>query len=210
MKTKKDIENYGIANFNKKCKESVFKYIDDWDRMCQRVGHWFDSENPYITLTNEYIESVWWTLKEIWKKGLLVKSFSVVPVCVRCDTPLSSHELAMGSKMVIESSVFIKFKKLNTENTYFLAWTTTPWTLYGNAALTVHPDVEYVIVQYGNEKLIMAAELVERVLISDYNILQRINGSDLEKQQYEPLFDHGPLEKPAHYVVLADYVTITD
>jgi len=210
LKTKKDIEEYGIAKFNEKCKESVFRYIDEWDRMCERVAHWFDSDNPYITLTNDYIESVWWTLKEIWKKGLLVKSYYVVPICTRCDTPLSSHELAMGSQMVTEPSVYIKFKKKDTENTYFLAWTTTPWTLYGNAAITVHPDVVYVLVQYGDEKLILAEELLERVLGNDYEILERYNGVDLEHQQYEPLFDHGPLEKPAHYVVLADYVTVTD
>lgn len=210
LKTKKDIENYGIAKFNEKCKQSVFRYIDEWDRMCVRIGHWFDQYNSYITLKNEYIESVWWTLKEIWKKGLLVKSFYVVPVCVRCDTPLSSHELAMGSQMVKEPSIYVKFKKHDSKDTYFLAWTTTPWTLYGNAALTVHPDEVYAVVQYKNEKLILAEALVEHVLGSEHEVLKRIDGTDLEGQRYEPLFDVGPLEKPAHYVILADYVTTTE
>ena len=146
INSKREIEAFGIENFNRKCKSSVFKYEREWVKATERVGFWIDMEHPYVTFHNSYIESVWWSLKEIWKKGLLYKGHKVVPYCPRCGTPLSSHEVAQGYKDVEDPSVFVRFK-LHGEDAAMLAWTTTPWTLFGNVALAVHPEHTYVRVR---------------------------------------------------------------
>src|SRR3990167_6192125 len=144
LKSKKEIESYGIAEFNKKCKESVWEYVDLWDKFTKRTGYWVDSENAYVTYKNEYIESVWNVIKKVSEKELLYKDYKVVPWCPRCGTALSSHELAQGYEDVKDLSVYVKFKIVGEENTYFLVWTTTSWTLSGNVALAVGSDISYM------------------------------------------------------------------
>jgi isoleucyl-tRNA synthetase len=156
LKSKKDVEEYGIANFNAKCKESVFRYLKDWDELTERIGYWLDLKDAYITYTNEYIESVWWSLSEFYKKGLIYKGHKIVPYCPRCGTTLSSHEVAQGYEETEDPSVFIKMRLERSEDTYFLVWTTTPWTLISNVALAVHPDVDYVKIEHKGEKLILS------------------------------------------------------
>ena len=149
LKNKKDIEKYGIAEFNKKCRESVWQYKDDWEKMTERVGCWLDMEHPYITYETNYIESIWWAIKQIYQKGLLYKDYKVVSYCPRCGTPLSSHEVAQGYKNIKEPSVYAKFEI--APKTYLLVWTTTPWTLPGNVAVAVNPKIVYIKAQVGNE-----------------------------------------------------------
>ncbi|MEX2704349.1 MAG: isoleucine--tRNA ligase [Candidatus Freyrarchaeum guaymaensis] len=210
LNSKKEIEAYGVAKFNAKCKESVFRYEQEWVRMTERVAAWLDMDNPYITLTPDYIESVWWSLKQIWNKGKLYRDYYVVLYCPRCGTPLSAHEVALGGyKEVKDPSIFIKFKVLGEENTYFLAWTTTPWTLLSNVALAVHPDYEYILVEHKGDNLILAKAL-QMVLEGDYKILRVFKGRELEGMEYEPLFDFVKPEKKAYVVVLADFVTLTE
>ena len=144
---KDDIEKFGVDKFNKQCKESVFHYKKEWDSLTERIGYWLDLDNPYITFTNEYIESVWWILKEIWKKDLIYQGFKVLPYCPRCETPISSHEVSQGYRDVKDPSIFVKVKRRGKENSYFLVWTTTPWTLISNVALAVGPDIDYVEVE---------------------------------------------------------------
>ncbi|MFA6537013.1 MAG: isoleucine--tRNA ligase [Patescibacteria group bacterium] len=209
---KPDIEKYGIEAFNEKCKESVWQYKKEWEDLTRRIGFWLDLENPYITYDNNYIESLWWILKEINNKGLLYSGYKVVPQCPRCGTALSSHEVAQGYKNVEENSVFMKFKVKNEENTYLLSWTTTPWTLPGNVALAVGGDIIYTKVLYNGEKLILAKNLLEKVLKSDFEIIEEMTGEKLKGIKYEPLFpgylDAG--EKDAWFVETADFVTTVD
>lgn len=210
LNSKKDIEEYGVAKFNEKCKESVFRYEQEWARMTERVAAWMDMDNPYITLHPEYIESIWWSLKRIWDDGKLYQDYYVVLYCPRCGTPLSAHEVALGGyKDVRDPSVHVKFKKVGEEDTYFLAWTTTPWTLLSNVALAVHPDFDYILVEHGGENLILAKAL-QMVLEGDYKILREFKGKELEGMEYEPLFDFVKPEKKAFVVVLADFVTLTE
>jgi isoleucyl-tRNA synthetase len=210
LNSKKEIEEYGVEKFNAKCKESVFRYEKEWVRMTERVAAWLDMDNPYVTLTPDYIESVWWSLKQIWDKGKLYQDYYVVLYCPRCGTPLSAHEVALGGyKDVKDPSIHIKFKLLGEENTYFLAWTTTPWTLLSNVALAVHPDYDYILVEQGNEHLILAKDL-QMVLEGDYKIIRRFKGKELEGLEYEPLFDFVKPEKKAFVVVLGDFVTLTE
>jgi isoleucyl-tRNA synthetase len=157
---KPDIEKYGVEPFIKKCKESVWKYENEWREMSDRVGFWADMEKPYVTYHNDYIESIWWALKKIWDKDLLYKGHRIVPYCPRCGTALSSHEVAQGYKDVKEKSVFVKFRIADKENEYFLAWTTTPWTLPSNLALVVNAKETYAKVKYGEEYYILAEALV--------------------------------------------------
>lgn len=191
LKDKGDIEAYGVAKFNQKCRESVFRYKKDWEWMSERVGFWLDFENPYVTLENEYIESVWWSLKQAWDKKLLYKGFRVSPHCPRCDTALSSHEVAQGYKDIEEPSVFVKFRRADTENEYFLAWTTTPWTLPGNVGLAVGPDIEYVKVKQtppgGSEEHYWIARGCLPQLRGEYEEVEAKPGSALEGIAYEPL-----------------------
>ncbi|WP_286680594.1 isoleucine--tRNA ligase [Tepidanaerobacter sp. EBM-49] len=207
---KPQIESYGVENFIKKCKESVFTYKNEWRKMTERVGFWIDMDNPYVTYHNTYIESVWWALKEIWKKGLLYKGNKVVPYCPRCGTSLSSHEVAQGYKEVEDPSVFVKFPVAGKEDTYFLVWTTTPWTLPSNAALAVKDNYTYVLVEQNGEKYILAEGRLE-VLDGEYKILDRFAGKELASLKYEPIFPFFEKEKEwAFYVVMADFVTLED
>ena len=212
---KEQIEKYGIEPFIKKCRESVWKYKGMWEEFSDVVGFWADMEHPYITYENDYIESVWWALNEIWKKGLLYKGHKVVPYCPRCGTPLSSHEVAQGYKDVKERSAMVKFKAKDEENTYFLAWTTTPWTLPSNLGLVVNPEVDYVKVSYEGENLIMAEALVDAVFANkegEHPVLERFKGKALEYREYEPLYPYaeGKINKKAFYVMCDGYVTTSD
>ena len=206
---KEQIEAYGLEPFIKECKESVWKYKGMWEEFSGVVGFWADMENPYVTYKNNFIESEWWALKQIWDKGLLYKGFKVVPYCPRCGTPLSSHEVAQGYKDVKEKSAIVKFK-VKGEDAYFLAWTTTPWTLPSNVALCVNPVETYVRVRKEGTTYIMAEALVEKVLESDFEILDRVDGKSLEYKEYEPLFDFVDPKKKAWFVTCDDYVTLTD
>ncbi len=211
---KEQIEQYGIEPFIKKCKESVWKYKGEWERMSDRVGYWADMENPYITYDNKYIESVWWSLKQIADMGLLYKGHKVVPYCPRCGTALSSHEVSQGYKTVKEKSAFVRFKVKGTENTWLYAWTTTPWTLPSNVALCVNPDEEYAKFDFDGRTVIMAKALIHAVLGEDAEItnLTTFPGMELKGMEYEPLFDFqkGLVDKPAWRVVCDSYVTMTD
>ena len=206
---KEQIETYGLEPFIKECKQSVWKYKGMWEDFSKTVGFWADMENPYVTYDNNFIESEWWALKQIWDKGLLYKGFKIVPYCPRCGTPLSSHEVAQGYKDVKERSAIVRFKVKN-EDAYILAWTTTPWTLPSNVALCVNPNEAYVKVKHGEYTYYMAEALVEAVLKEDFEILERYTGKDLEYKEYEPLFDFVNPNKKCWYVTCDTYVTLTD
>jgi len=207
---KPEIEKYGVEPFIQKCKESVWKYKHEWEEMSDRVGFWADMENPYITYENSYIESVWWALKQIWEKGLLYKGHKIVPYCPRCGTSLSSHEVAQGYKDVKEASVYVKFRVKGEQNVYLLAWTTTPWTLPSNVALTVNPDETYIRAKCGDETYILAEALAPEVLKDGYSVVESCKGSSLYGMEYEPLFDFAKPDKKAFYVVHDSFVTLTD
>ena len=212
---KEQIEQYGVIPFIQKCKESVWKYKGEWEVMSDRMGFWADMDNPYITYDNDYIESEWWALKTIYEKGLLYKGHKIVPYCPRCGTALSSHEVAQGYKEVKETSATVRFMVPDEENTYFLAWTTTPWTLPSNVSLCVNPDVTYAYVRVdGKETLIMAKDLIGTVLEGhETEIVKEVLGKELEYKHYEPLFEctrKAAGGKDAFYVMVDDYVTTTD
>jgi len=206
---KEQIENYGVAPFIEKCKESVWKYKGMWEEFSDVIGFWADMNDPYVTYHDSYIESEWWALKQIWDKGLLYKGFKVVPYCPRCGTPLSSHEVAQGYKDVKERSAIVRFKKKD-EDVYFLAWTTTPWTLPSNVALCVNPEEDYVKVKHGDYTYILASALVETVLKEDYTVLETYKGKELEGIEYEPLWSGLNVKGKAWFVVCDSYVTLTD
>ena len=209
---KDQIEKYGVEPFIEQCKESVWKYEGMWEDFSHTVGFWADMKNPYVTYHNDYIESEWWALKEIWKKGLLYEGHKIVPYCPRCGTPLSSHEVAQGYKDVKERSAVVRFK-VKGEDAYILAWTTTPWTLPSNVALCVNPDEDYVKVTSKGYTYYMAAALVDTVLGEGAEILEHYQGKDLEFIEYEPLFPYAEKRignKKAYYVVCDTYVTLTD
>jgi len=211
IENKDQIEEYGIEPFIKQCRESVFTHIDLWSRLTERMGYVLDLKDPYITMKDSYIESVWWSLKEIWKKGLLTEGHQIVPFCPRCGTSLSSHEVAQGYKEVEDPSIFIKFKAASRENTYLLAWTTTPWTLISNVALAVNPDEFYLRIAYKGQEMILAEKRAHELLKEgEYEVIQRITGSDLEGMSYEPLYNFIEPEKPAHFITTADFVTMED
>ena len=209
---KDQIEKYGVEPFIEQCKESVWKYEGMWEDFSHTVGFWADMKNPYVTYHNDYIESEWWALKEIWKKGLLYEGHKIVPYCPRCGTPLSSHEVAQGYKDGKERSAVVRFK-VKGEDAYILAWTTTPWTLPSNVALCVNPDEDYVKVTSKGYTYYMAAALVDTVLGEGAEILEHYQGKDLEFKEYEPLFPYAEKRignKKAYYVVCDTYVTLTD
>jgi isoleucyl-tRNA synthetase len=213
--TKHEIEKFGIEEFNRRCKDSVFRYEREWVNATKRVGFWIDMDSPYITFDNEYIESVWWSLKEVWKKGLLYQGHKVVPYCPRCETTLSSHEVAQGYQDVEDPSVYVKFKvKQKEEPLYLLAWTTTPWTLLGNIALAVHPSHTYVkvsVTEGAEEEHIILAEARLDVLECEYEVLERFKGEELEDEEYERLFEYAKVEGGAsHKVITADFVTLDE
>ena len=221
---KEQIEEYGLDPFIKKCKESVWKYKGMWEDFSETVGFWADMDNPYVTYDDNFIESEWWALKQIWDKKLLYKGFKIVPYCPRCGTPLSSHEVAQGYKDVKERSAIARFK-VKDEDAYILAWTTTPWTLPSNVALCVNPNENYVKVKAGDGyTYYMAEALLDSVLgkladeengVKAYEILETYKGSDLENKEYEPLFDFAKdiiakQHKKAYYVTCDTYVTMGD
>jgi isoleucyl-tRNA synthetase len=210
---KQQIEEYGIAKFNEKCRESAFTYIQEWERLTNRIAFWVDMETAYVTYKNEYIESVWWILKSFWEKDLLYQGFKVVPYCSRCGTPLSDHEVALGYAETVDPSIYIRMPLVDKPNTSLLVWTTTPWTLPANVAVAVHENIEYATVERqlpegGTERLILAKALVESIFGDEsVKIVETMKGKQLKGQQYKPLFTFLPLEKPAHRVVLGDFVT---
>lgn len=215
---KPDIEKYGVAKFNQKCKESVWTYKKIWEDMTRRIGYWLDLEHPYITYENEYIESLWWIIKQVWDKGLLYKGHKVVPHCPRCGTALSSHEVAQGYESVTENSVYVKFLVTNPEkimpeakdDLFILSWTTTPWTLPGNVALAVGEEIDYVAVEQDSETLILAKAALGR-LEGEFKIDKEFKGSELIGLKYAPLFDIKSLQTDkSHQVYAADFVTTTD
>ena len=209
---KEQIEEYGLEPFIKECKESVWKYKEMWEDFSSTVGFWADMDDPYVTYHNTYIESEWWALKEIWNKGLLYKGFKIVPYCPRCGTPLSTHEVAQGYKDVKERSAVVRFKVKGETNVFFLAWTTTPWTLPSNVALCVNPDEKYVKIYVPEEDrhYILAEALVPSVIKGEYQTEEEYVGRDLEYREYEPLFDLVHPKEKAFYITCDGYVTLTD
>ena len=217
LESKTGIESYGIEPFIKQCKQSVWQYTNEWKQMSDRVGYWCDMDNPYVTYHDDYIESEWWALKEIHKKGLLYKGHKIVPYCPRCGTALSSHEVAQGYKDVKQTTAFVKFKVKGEENKYILAWTTTPWTLPSNVALCMHPEYDYVEVQMteSGEKYILAQGLLTSVLGEEgYEVLSVKKGKDYEYTEYESLYPFGKqvfnYREKAHFVTCDNYVTLSD
>jgi len=218
LKSKKEIEKLGIKLFNKKAKEAVWIYKDEWEKMTRRIGYWLDLDNAYITYTSDYIETLWWTLKRIWEKGLLYKGHKVVPWCPRCGTALSSHELAQGYQEITENSVYLKFKIISPnpkwKDAFILSWTTTPWTLPGNVALAVGQDITYVSLRLNKEKdiYIIAEALVEKVFGGQqFEKIQKFKGKELVGLKYKPLFDIKALKNKVSYRVYpADFVTIEE
>jgi isoleucyl-tRNA synthetase len=210
LEDKQAVEKYGIKKFNEECKKSVLRYENAWVENTKRIGFWLDMDSPYITFKNEYIESVWWSLKQAYEKKLLYKGHKVVPYCPRCGTALSAHELSQVYKNIEEPSIFIKFK-LKNEDAYFLAWTTTPWTLISNVALAVNPTETYIKIRYNKQILILAEQRAPPLLKGqEYELLDSFPGKKLEKIEYEPLFDYVKPDKKAWYVVIDDFVTMED
>ncbi|MBL8050065.1 MAG: isoleucine--tRNA ligase [Anaerolineales bacterium] len=212
---KQQIEEYGIDKFNELCKKSVFNYIQEWEKLTDRIAFWVDLDDAYVTYTNDYIESVWWILKNFWEKDLLFKGYKVVPYCPRCGTPLSDHEVALGYDEATDPSVFVRFPLVDKPDTSMLVWTTTPWTLPANVAVAAHPDVDYVTVERDNngtkEKLILAKNLLEKVFKDEeVKVVDSFKGKKLKGMKYQPLFTFMPVDKPAHFVVLGDFVTTED
>jgi len=212
---KQQIEEYGIDKFNELCRKSVFTYIQDWEKLTDRIAFWVDLQDAYVTYTNDYIESVWWILKNFWDKDLLYKGYKVVPYCPRCGTPLSDHEVALGYEETVDPSVFVRMPLVDKPDTSLLVWTTTPWTLPGNVAVVAHPDVDYVTVERDNdgakEKLILAKALVQKVFgEEEVKVVDAFKGKKLNGMKYNPLYTFVPADKPAYYVVMGDYVTTED
>jgi isoleucyl-tRNA synthetase len=211
--SKDDIERYGVAEFNAKCRESVLRYIDEWNQLTERIGFWIDTGDAYFTLENAYVESVWWSLKQVWEKGLLTEGHKVVPYCPRCGTALSSHEVSLGYRDTTDPSVFVKFPLRDDPSVSLLAWTTMPWTLVPHAAMAVDPDVTYVRARVDGDRLILAEALLERVLgeQAEVKVEERMPGSALLGLRYEPPFpylsDYGP---KGHTVLPGDFVSVED
>ncbi len=216
MSGKQDIEKYGIKEFNEKCRESVFTYTGMWGEMTERMGYMVDLDNPYITLDNNYVESCWWILKEFFKAGLVYEGHKILPYCPRCGTGLASHEVAQGYKEVKVNTITAKFKRVGTENEYFLAWTTTPWTLASNTVLTVGPEIDYVKAKMleGDEEgnyFYVAKALADRTLgEGKYEIVEEMKGKDLEYVEYEQLMPFLKADKKAFFVTCMDYVSVED
>lgn len=216
LKQKKDIEAFGIAKFNELCRESVLRNIGTWTKFTERMAYWTDLENPYTTLENSYIESVWWVLKQLFEQGLIYKGFKTVPFCTRCGTPLSSHELSLGYEDVKDPSVYVRFAVKDQPGVSFLAWTTTPWTLPGNAALAVGETIQYVqvegpIADGGTEQLILAEARLSALKNAEaYSVVKRMTGAELVGMRYVPLYNFIPVEQDAWYVLTGDFVSTED
>jgi len=209
FKHKDDIVTYGVAEFNAKCRESVWKYKADWETMTEKMGYWVDLSDPYVTLENEYIESVWWALKQFYDGGMMYRGHKIQPYCPRCETPLSSHEVSLGYEDVKDPSVYVRMRLTSSPDTSFLVWTTTPWTLISNVALAVHPEVQYVKVRHKGEQLILA-EARLGVLDGEYTILERMKGKELAGLAYDRLFSYTPVKEKGFYVIEAGFVTTED
>ncbi|MFH1503267.1 MAG: isoleucine--tRNA ligase [Candidatus Diapherotrites archaeon] len=211
LENKKAVEKYGTDKFISKCREEVFSNIEDWNKSTEELNYWVDLENPYVTLENNYIESIWWSLKELYNKKLLYEGYKVLPFCTRCGTPLSSHEVAQGYREIQEDSVYIAFKLKDKKNEYILAWTTTPWTLPGNIALAVGSKIDYVKVKLPDgDKLILGKERLG-ILKGQCEVLEKLKGKDLVGLEYEPLYDIKELQGENSYkIVPADFVTTED
>ena len=218
LTSKDEIEAYGVAEFNERCRASVLRYISDWEKLTERIAFWADLDSAYVTFTNDYIESVWWILKQLWDKGLLYRGNKVVPYSPSSGTPLSSHEVSLGYKVVKDPSVYVRFPMKNRPGVSFLVWTTTPWTLPGNAALAVGADIDYVQVDGplendgSTEQLILAEKLLPKVLknADAYKVVKRVKGKDLVGERYHPLYTFLPTEKDHAYVVAGDFVSIDE
>ncbi len=208
IKHKSEVIEYGVEKYNQACRESVFTYLDLWEKMTTRMGYWVDLDNAYITLTNNYIESVWWALKTLFDKGLIYKDYKIVPQDPKSETVLSSHELALGYRETKDPSVYVYFKIKNL-NEYFLVWTTTPWTLISNVALAVGKEVDYVKINFDGKKIILAKERLS-VIDGEYEILSEMKGKDLEGTEYEQLFNYIKTDKNAFFVALGDFVSTED
>ena len=209
LSDKQQIEAYGIDKFNEKCRDSVFSFEKQWREMTERMAYEIDLDNPYITLDNNYIESVWWILDKFNKEGYIYEGHKILPYCPRCGTGLASHEVAQGYKEVKNNTVIAKFKRVDA-NEYFLAWTTTPWTLPSNVALTVGPEVDYVKVKQNDEVYYVAKALANKVLGEDYEVLAEMKGKDLEHVEYEQLMPFVQTDEKAFFVTCGDYVTTED
>ncbi len=211
LSSKEEVERFGVEEFNRRCRESVFTYKKEWDEFTHGIGFWLDLEHPYITYQNDYIESVWWLLKTIWDKGLLYRGYKVVPYCTRCETALSSHEVAQGYKEVDDPSVTVKMRVKGDDERFFLVWTTTPWTLPANVALAVGRDIDYVAVRQEGEILILAEARLGACFGDETPpIVQRMKGSELVGLEYEQLIPELETDKPAFRVVAADFVSTED
>lgn len=216
FKNKRDIEEFGIGKFNELCRESAFTYIKDWEKLTDRIGYWVDLDTAYITYKNEYIESIWSILKNFWDRDLLYQGYKVVPYCPRCGTPLSDHEVAQGYKEVSDPSLFVRMPLVDDAGTSLLVWTTTPWTLPANVAVAAGAEVDYVTVERnlpegGTERLILAEALITKVFGEEtVAVVDRFKGKQLKGKKYNPLFTFLPTDKPAHYVILGDFVTTED
>lgn len=209
INSKKEIEEIGVEKFNRLCRESVMRYEDEWKKMTERIGFWIDLDNAYFTFKNEYIETVWWILKNIWEKGLLYEGHKIVPYCPRCGTALSSHEVAQGYKEVEDITIIVKFPLNGLKNHYLLVWTTTPWTLISNVACAINKNAGYVWVRYNNEYLLLDENLVEKVFdfTTDFEITEKIKGSDIAGKKYEPVYDYADGDKNAFKIIHGDYVS---
>lgn len=205
---KPQIEEFGVEDFVKKCKDSVFTYVEQWREMTERVGYWVDMETPYVTYHDNYIESEWWALKQMWDKGLIYKGHKIVPYCPRCGTALSSHEVAQGYKDVKDSSIYVKFK-VKGQDKFILVWTTTPWTLPSNVALAINKAYDYVEVIHHDEHLILAEALLSK-LDCEYEVIRKFKGEELLGLEYEQLMPFAKVDKKAFYVIHGDFVTLTD
>jgi isoleucyl-tRNA synthetase len=211
ISSKGEIEEFGIAEFNQRCRESVFEYVEEWNRLTERIGYWIDLDDPYVTLQDRYIESVWWSLNQLFEKGRLYEGHKVVPYCPRDGTPLSSHEVAQGYQDVTDASIYVRFPLVGAENESLLVWTTTPWTLPGNRAVAVNPSVLYVRARLGDEVLVVARDLVEKVLGEDAEVLEEVPGSALLDRHYKgPVFDLSDQEPGGFPVIAGDFVTTAD
>ncbi len=223
---KPDIEKYGVEKFNKKCRESVFKYVKEWEELTKKIGFWVDTKDPYVTYDSSYIQSLWWVLGEAWKKDLLYEGYKVVPYCPRCGTALSSHEVSQGYKDITENTVYVKFPVEGEKDTYFLAWTTTPWTLPGNSGLAFGPNIKYVKAESEGEKYILAKDRLEKVFEGKkYKILGEFYGKEIVEsifngptegtKHYKPLFADGAKFKKEkdteeYTVIMGDFVSTED